>query len=109
MIANRTSRRDAVNEAIEALSAHQDRMAAAGRQTTYTQAEIAAKTGLTRAGVEQLELAAKLRFLTRFARTHPQSFLELGGTLEQLAFLRSAALTSTNTRSLWRRWRAMSS
>ncbi len=109
MIAGTTSFTDDRTEALGRLSAEQDALAAQGRQTTYTQTEIAGRMGLTRSAVEQLEMTAKLRLLIGLGRCSPQSFLDLGGTIEQLAFLQSATLRPTNARRLWRQWVRMSS
>ena len=98
---------DLKETALEALSAHQDAIAAGGRQETYSQSQIGRSLGLTRSRVEQLEIVAKLRFVKKLAQQYPQSFLELGGTIEQLAFLESIAVTATNARQLWRRWRRL--
>jgi hypothetical protein len=90
--------------ALEALSAHQDAAAARGRQETYSQSRIGRTLGLTRSRVEQLETVAKLRFIQKLAQHYPQSFLDLGGTIEQLAFLTSITVTAASARHLWRRW-----
>jgi len=86
------------------LSAHQDAVLATGKQETYSQSQIGRAVGLTRARVEHLELTARLRFIKTLAQSYPQSFLDLGGTYEQLSFLKSIRISAANSRRLWRRW-----
>jgi len=89
---------------LKALSARQDAICSSGRQRTFSQKQISGNVGVSRARIEQLEILAKLRFVKNLARLYPQSFLDLGGTYEQLAFLRSIAISTTNARRLWRQW-----
>jgi hypothetical protein len=98
---SRSRRRKA---ALKALSTRQDAAAAEGRQITYSQSQLARRLGLTRSRVEQLETAAKLRFLQCLIRLHSESFLELGGTYAQVAFMQSVNVTAANSRRLWRQW-----
>jgi hypothetical protein len=98
---SRSGRRKA---ALKALAARQAAAAAKGRQMTYSQSQIARHLGLTRSRIEQLETAAKLRFLQCLVRLYPESFLELGGTYDQVAFMESITVTAANARRLWRRW-----
>ncbi len=104
MIAKTNFKRVRQDAALAELSAEQDALLPIGRQTTYSQRQIASRIGLTRPRVEQLERRAKLRLVRLLAVESPESFLELGGTAKQLAFLRSISITSTNVRRLWRQW-----
>jgi hypothetical protein len=98
------SNRERRQAALKALAKRQKAAAAEGRQITFSQSQIARRLGVTRSRVEQLETAAKLRFLQCLIRLHPESFLELGGTYAQVAFIQSINITAANSRCLWRQW-----
>ena len=89
---------------LEALSREQDGYRDRGVQVTYSQAEIGRRLGVSRARIEQVEIIAKLRLLKRLAVWSPQDFLDLGGTYEQLAFMRGITVGSASARGLWRQW-----
>ncbi len=89
---------------LRALSQRQDSDCGSGRQRTFSQKQISGSVGVSRARIEQVEILAKLRFVKNLAVRYPQSFLDLGGTYEQLAFLQSIAVSTTNARRLWRQW-----
>ncbi len=95
---------DDLDARLAAVSDEQDRLRDRGRQVTYGQAELARQLGVSRARIEQIELLAKLRLLKRLASQSPGTLLELGGTWEHVAFLRSATLTPSAARGLWNRW-----
>jgi len=105
---NSKTRRSAVNKALGDLSARQDAAAMRGLQRTYSQVRIGREIGLTRAGIQQLELTAKLRLLKGLAVQCPDVLRQMGATPAQLAFLESVRITSGNSRRLWRRWSQMS-